>query len=150
MKIFKKKKRFGVLFFEIRREAPIFFLKFLIFFFEKSDRRKNLIFFWLFDEKSSKIVLFFDFSMKNRKKSFIFLIFFEKQVFENRWFFFENRQNLKNITAANFHKIVRSSEVDFPLKSDGNTTFSCVWPYCRFVIIIVLQYPILVRHSKRI
>ena len=27
-----------------------------------------------------------------------------------------------------FNKIERASEVDFPEKSDGNTTFSCVWP----------------------
>ena len=49
-------------------------------FFEKSGCEKNSFIFWLFDEKSQKIVLFFD--------------FFEKLVFENRCFFFENRQNL--------------------------------------------------------
>ena len=80
-----------VLFFEFQREALIYFLTFLIYFLKnpaaKRPAKKIVIFFeyfqkikrfrYIFDQKTLKIVLFFDLFFENRFLKIVDL-FFEK------------------------------------------------------------------------
>ena len=110
---------------QTKNVSAFFFLKFgakrrfffgsFWFFLKNRAGEKNRFIFWLFDEKSSKIDLFFDFSMKNRKNRFIFWFCFEKHVFENRWFFLKTA---KTLTISLVH-------VEGVSESGAHTIFHC-------------------------
>ena len=86
----------------------IYFLTFLIYFLKNQAGEKNPFIFWIFSKNKT---ISSHFRSKNAKNRFIFWFIFWKTSFWKSVIFFENHQNLKNITGMEQSGVKSNAEL---------------------------------------